>query len=93
MKAIYFVTTEMEEGSMYFVEMTDQEASEMRQTLALSGCNFMVTPIRKVEGFNTFHDLMHDFRQMAYERKPRPRKVRSQVLGSTSGARPQPEGR
>jgi hypothetical protein len=61
-KQTYIITIDLGgEDSVYFTEMTSQQAEKMRQLIRQSGEKFSVTPIRKADGFNSYDDLMENF--------------------------------
>ena len=62
MKSIYIITIDLGgEDSVYFTEMTAQQAEKMKQLIRQSGEKFTVTPIRRAPGFNAYGLLMKDF--------------------------------
>ena len=62
MRHLYVITIELDEDSEYFTEMTVLQAKRMEKVLEKSGYNFNIEQIKKAEGFNSFADLMRDFK-------------------------------
>lgn len=65
MKQLYVVTVDMGEDSVYFTEMTDSQADQMRRMIRRAGYRGTVMKIKRSPGFNSFHTLMRDFADQA----------------------------
>jgi hypothetical protein len=67
MKQLYIISVQMDglEESIYFAEMTEQQAHQVRSVLRRAGMEHSVQAIRKSPGFNSFGALMKDFEDMA----------------------------
>lgn len=64
MKHLYIVTIDIVgEESVYFTEMTIQEAENMRLLIRQAGQKFSVVPIKQAAGFNRYGVLMKDFQE------------------------------
>lgn len=62
MKALYVITVELDEDSVYFTEMTPAESSRMRAALERTGLPFSIQKIRQAPGYNDYEGLMGTFR-------------------------------
>lgn len=61
MKAMYVITLEMDEDSVYFTELTERQADQLRGLFRRCPWKFSVRKIKGAPGYTTFSNLVADF--------------------------------